>query len=152
MWILHEYSSPIIFVVIKVYHNDHCFFFLFAFIYCIVLLVVKVLKYTKLLDFKRRDIVMILMLRTGLVEIDEPSIACKRDTDKTSPNLNYRIESRLMDAISLSAKTTRCANKWKVDRRNQVVERIPLNQKKNFLRPTFTQIHAQTHTRTNNIH
>lgn len=52
---------------------------------------------------------IILMSRTGLVEIDEPSVARKRGTDKTSPNLNYRIESRLMDAISLSAKTTRCA-------------------------------------------
>lgn len=85
------------------------------------------------------------MSRIDPIEIDEPSVARKRDTDKTSPNLNYRIESRLMDAISLSAKTTRCANKWKVDRRNQVVERIPLNQKKNFLRPTLVPAHTHTH-------
>lgn len=91
---------------------------------------------------------MILGLRTGLVEIDELSVARKRDTDKTSPNLNYRIESRLMDAISLSAKTTRCANKWMVDRRNQVVERIPLNQKKNFLRPTLAHTYTRTRTHT----
>jgi len=98
--------------------------------------------------FKRKNSVFDNMSRTGLVEIDEPSVARKRDTDKTSPNLNYRIESRLMDAISLSAKTTRCANKWKVDRRNQVVERIPLNQKKNFLRPMLVQTHTHTHTHT----
>jgi len=38
----------------------------------------------------------------------------KQDSDKARPNPNYRIESRLMDAISLSAKTTRCAGE-KVD-------------------------------------
>lgn len=85
------------------------------------------------------------------MKIDGSSAARKRDTDKASPNLNYRIKSRLMDAISLSAKTTRCANKWKVDQRNQVVERISLNQKKNFLRPVSARSHTHTLTHTADV-